>query len=207
MEIVPLKKTAPISFPLPLYESICIAEATDKEIGRFFIFAGLSRELAAQLKKLSLDEGDTELQKNTSDLERFGYGSFENWYKKQRTPFCLVEKDTNSLAAIVWFGPKSPGLKSEKHENNNQATFGKDNEQKWHTISYRCYPRFRGKGLMKKFAGFVMDIYLQKLGKVKLWAGINSKNMTSGALAASLGFTRDENLSNPKANWLVMVRQ
>ena len=90
-------------FPLPIYRTIKIGEAFSKDKEKFFIIVGLDKKMIEQLKKLSIDENDIELQKNTSDLKRFGLGSYKNWYKKERTPFILVHTNTNTLAAIVWF--------------------------------------------------------------------------------------------------------
>lgn|SRR3989338_3644229 len=209
MEVNPSHTTESLSFPLPMYSSVCIGEATSKEGIRFFIFAGLNAELAAELKTLSLDPNDTALQDNTSDRERFGIGSYETWYAKDRTPFALVDAETNSLAALTWFGPKPLGEKPQK--SPPPKSVGKSTEhlkENWHTISYRCYPRFRGKGLMKGFVGFVMDMYMKNFPKIKLWAGVKPENMASaGALALSLGFQLSEKASDKNAGWLVMVKE
>src|SRR3989344_5796473 len=116
MEIIPLENIKIPSLPLPVYENIKIADCTSKDGEEFSIFVGLDKNLIEQLKKYSLDENDTELQKNTGDMKRFGLGSYEDWYKKERTPFALVQKNTNTLAALIWFGPKFLGKKSMKFE-------------------------------------------------------------------------------------------
>src|SRR3989339_556524 len=90
------------SLPLLMYTNINIADATSKEGDNFSVFVGLDKEKVIQLKALSLDESDIEIQKNTSDRKRFGLGKYEDWYKKNRTPFVLVQKNTNKLAARIW---------------------------------------------------------------------------------------------------------
>jgi len=209
MEITPNNPTESLSFPLSLYKSVKIGEATGKDGARFFIFVGLDKKLAGELKKLSLDESDVELQKNTSDRERFGAGSYEAWYAKDRVPFALTSAKTGELAAIAWFGPKALGRKSQKHlsEKEKQENENLIPNENWHTISYRCYPHFRGKGLMKGFVGFAMNLYIKHNPGIKIWAGINSENMASDALATGLGFQVDEDASDRAAHWLVMIKQ
>lgn len=197
------------ALPLPLYNSVRIGEALSKDGDQFSIHAGLNREHAKRLKELSLDENDSDLQKNTSDRERFGEGSYEEWYAKSRTPFALVHTATNDLAGIAWFGPKPLGRKSLKHLTDEELALDEKSLDagNWHTISYRCYPNFRGKGLMKAFVGFSMDLYVRSIPDVRLWAGINTENTASDALALSLGFRPLEEISDRQANWLVMVKE
>ncbi|HEY9584951.1 MAG TPA: GNAT family N-acetyltransferase [Candidatus Paceibacterota bacterium] len=209
MEVTPNNQAEPLAFPLPLFKSVRIGEALGKDGSRFFIFAGLDEKMAEELKTLSLDESDTDLQQNTSDQKRFGEGEYKNWYEKNRTPFALIHATTNDLAAIAWFGPKALGQKSEKYLTEKEKTAVKNSpaETAWHTISYRCYPRFRGKGLMKGFVRFVMNLYIKKNPNIKLWAGLDAKNVASGGLAAALGFKPDEQHSDPDKHWLVMVKE
>lgn len=208
MEITSDFESKNFLFPLPIYKTVKIGEATSKDGEHFSIFVGLNENIVSQLKILSLDENDTELQKNTSDFKRFGIGLYENWYKKERTPFTLINTKTNTLAGIVWFGPKPLGRKSLKHLANKEL---KEDEtllenDNWHTISYRCYPNFRGKGLVKKFVAFAMNVYIKNVPHIKLWAGINTENTASEKLAEGLGFKTLEKLSNPEDHFLVMVK-
>ena len=92
-------------------------------------------------------------------------------------------------------------------EKEKTAVKNSPAETAWHTISYRCYPRFRGKGLMKGFVRFVMNLYIKKNPNIKLWAGLDAKNVASGGLAAALGFKPDEQHSDPDKHWLVMVKE
>ena len=177
------------SFPLPIYHTRNIAEAISKEGDFFSIFVGLDKEKVSQLEKLSLDENDMEVQKNTSDKKRFGNKSYENWYKKNRIPFALIHSATNSLAALIWFGPESLNRKSEN----------------WHTVAWRSYPSFRGKGLMKEFAKFAMDIYSKKISNAKFWITVKKENIGSIKLAKFLGFHELEN--TPASNvYFIMIK-
>lgn len=160
------------TFPLPLYTGVEIAKATAKDGSKFSVFVGLDKKIVAELKTLSLDETDTDLQNNTSDRKRFGEGNYENWYKKNRTPFALIHEDTGALAALVWAGPDRVG---EKTGN-------------WHTFAWRSYPLFRGKGIMKNFTKFAMDTYVKNIPDIKMWITVKRENAGSIGLATFLGF-------------------
>lgn len=164
-------------FPLPIHSTINIANAISKDSESFSIFIGLDEKMVTQLKKLSLDKNDIEIQENTSDRKRFGVGLYEDWYKKNRTPFALVNTNTNALAALVWLGPE-PFV---------------DKEGNWYTMAWRSYPSFRGKGLMKEFTKFAMDIYMKNIPNIKLWINIKKENIGSIGLAKFLGFKELEN--------------
>lgn len=166
-----------MNLPLPIYESHKVGEQ-----GEFDIFAGLDEKLIDQLKKYSLDEGDVDLQKNTSDNERFGTGSYENWYKKDRTPFVLVQRTTGRMAALAWLGPEPA------HEGC-----------KCHTVAWRSYEPFRGKGIMKPFTKFVLDFYSQNRPNTNFWAKLKRENTGSLHLAEYLGFVVDEKLSDEES--------
>ncbi|MDP4114320.1 MAG: hypothetical protein Q8924_19655, partial [Bacillota bacterium] len=112
MEIIPLQE---LRLPIPLYATFHIGNAIGRDGDGFMVFSGLDKNLVSQLKKYSLDEGDKELQENTSDKKRFGEGSYEEWYAKNRVPFALVNAKTGTLAALAWFGPSPLGQKSLKY--------------------------------------------------------------------------------------------
>ena len=177
MKIIPKSNIELPKFPLPIYHSIHIADAINKEGDEFSIFIGLEKKYVEQLKQLSLDEGDIELQNNTGDRARFGQGegqrSYEEWYGKNRTPFALIHKRTDTLSALVWFGPR-PLL---------------SNEDNWHTLGWRSYKPFRGKGIMKVFTQFSIDFYKTKFPDIKLWISAEKDNVSSIRLAENLGFT------------------
>lgn len=208
MKITLTSKLKSASFPLPIYKSRKIAEAVSKSGEIFSILAGLDKKLVLQLKNLSLDKKDKELQKNTGDRKRFGEGSYAEWYKKNRVPFALVHTVTNTLAALVWFGPKSLGQKSIRFFKNQKlekkAVFARADD--WHTIAFRSYPPFRGKGLTKEFVAFCTYVYMKKFSNIKIWAGIDTYNAASEKLSLGLGFKTLERLSDRKAHWLVMVK-
>ena len=179
MEIIIKENIEPLKFPLPIYNSIYIGNAVARDGEKFSIFVGLDEKAIARLKTLSLDKNDAELQRNTSDFQRFGLGLYEDWYKKERTLFALVHNKTGALAAIVWFGPKP------LHKGC-----------KCHTVGWRSYNPFRGKGLTKDFVNFAMSIYKKNLPDVKLWARIKKENTGSLGLAQNLGFQISEEFSD-----------
>ncbi|MCX6752165.1 MAG: GNAT family N-acetyltransferase [Candidatus Nomurabacteria bacterium] len=189
MQIITKKSLEKFSLSLPIYSDIKIADATSKEGDNFYIFAGLDKEKVLQLKTLSLDESDKEIQKNTSDRKRFGLGLYEDWYKKGRTPFALIHKNTNKLAALIWFGAET--LEGEKGN--------------FHTSAWRSYPGFRGKGLMKEFANFAMNFYAEKIPDVKFWAKIRKENIGSIGFAQAIGFKKMQ--ENPDGDFIVMVKR
>lgn len=206
MRITPLHDLIPGMFPSDIYKTTIIAKAESESGERFDIVLGLDKELAAQLKRHSLDESDDIIQKNTSDHRRFGEGSYETWYAKNRTPFALVETTSGTLAAFAWFGPKPLGRKSAKHLSEEQliqdeSTLDSGN---WHTISYRSYFPFRGKRLMKDFINFVTNVYRGQHPDIKLWAIINIENAGSFALASSLGYKVAEKGSDETS--VVMIK-
>jgi len=182
MEIAPKQDLENFSLPLPIYKSIHIADATGPEGALFSVFAGLDENIAGELKKLSLDESDREIQENTDDRKRFGLESYEEWYKKIRTPFALIDKGSGKLAALAWFGPKPA------HEGC-----------KCHAAAWRSYPPFRGKGIMKNFTNFVIDFYMAKFPGTPLWVAIKKGNTRSFDLASKLGFKIDETLTDDQS--------
>ena len=202
MKIVKKFNTKLPSLPLPIYKNVKIAEAVSKDKDKFDIFIGLDKKKVAQLKAYSSDKNDKELQKNTGDRNRFGEGSYKDWYKKIRTPFVLIHRQSDALAAIVWFGPKPLGKKFPR--------LGKEEiykiQDNWHTISYRSYPEWRGKGFMRKFVNFAADLYMKKFPNIRIWTGIDTRNKASKKLSLGLGFKTLEKLSDRKDHWLVMVK-
>src|ERR1043166_151550 len=115
---IKLTETLPEKVPVPIYKVFKIAAAVGTVVDpheEFDVYLGLNNAMVTKLKMLSLNRGDEALQENTSDYERFGRGSYEDWYSKGRVPFALVHRATGSLAALAWFGPKPLGRKSIKH--------------------------------------------------------------------------------------------
>jgi GNAT superfamily N-acetyltransferase len=190
---------------MQIYETKKIGDIVSRDGDKFSVFLGLDKDLIKQLKNYSLDESDIDLQKNTGDRARFGIGSYEDWYKKGRTPFALVHDNTHTLSAFVWLGPKSFGKKSIK--------FGKEAEEKedikdsWHTLAVRSYAPFRGKGITKVFCNFVLDFYKREFGSVSVWAGMDDRNESVLRLSEALGFTKREDLSDLNSHWLIMIKE
>lgn len=202
MEITLKSNLEIFSLPLPIFISVHIADAVCEQ-EEFKVLVGLEKKYVEQLKRLSLDESDVDLQNNTGDRRRFGEGSYEEWYEKDRTVFALVHKKTDKLAAIIWFGPKSLGKKSIKFGQEEKDVIQND----WHTAVWRCYPSFRGKGLMKDFTLFAMDIYKKQFQNIGFWAGMDNRNSAMIGLSSKLGFEIDEENSDLASNWLVVIKK
>lgn len=201
MEIT-LLPNLPENLYLKLFDSVKIGTAEQGD-QIFDIYLGLSENVVAELRQNSLNTSDTDLRKNTSDYERFGEGSYEEWYSKKRVPFALIHAESGTLAALVWFGPKSLGQKSLKHLSTQEATHERDSGM-WHTIAFRSYPPFRGTGIMKDFVRSVTDVYLHYLPDARLWTSNNRANAASVKLSEKLGYKIDESLSDEET--VTMVR-
>jgi RimJ/RimL family protein N-acetyltransferase len=199
-----LSPDLPESPHLKPFDAVEIGQAEQK--GELFsITLGLDAGSVAELRKLSLDTSDPALQENTSDLKRFGTGSYEEWYAKKRFPFALVHKKTGALAAFVWFGPKELGRKSMKHLSAEELAQEKEAATgDWHTIAFRSYPPFRGTGIMKEFVRTATDVYLKYFPEAKLWTSNNRANTASVGLSEKLGYKIDESLSDKET--VTMVR-
>lgn len=195
------------TLPIPIYKAVRMGTMLSRDGETFTIFAGLEKDQVAQLRAYSLDKSDEEIQKNTSDRQRFGEGSYDDWYAKGRVPFALVHDATGTLAAITWFGAKPLGRKSLKHlsaEERKQDERLLDSGD-WHTIVYRAYGPYRGKGLMKAFVKFTMDAYRTAYPHSKIWAGIYAENPASLGLVQKLGFKMRDDLSDAMSHETVMV--
>lgn len=190
---------------VPIYTSEPLGSLTSRDGRAFKVLIGLDERLVEQLKMRSLDTSDVQLQKNTSDRQRFGEGSYEKWYAKERTPYALVAED-GTLAALAWFGPKPLGRKSLRFLSDRElAEEGRQEKTQWHTIVYRSYEPFRGAGLMAPFLTQVMADYKKRYPQVKLWAGISTENTASLALAKKLGFKEVPQYVDADAHWCAMV--
>lgn len=196
---------ADVTVPLPLHAMVPIG-TLELQGDLFTMYIGADERVTALLKEKSLDIHDTEIQDNTSDRVRFGEGSYETWYAKERTPYSLIHRDSGQLAAFVWFGPKPLGRKSLKYLSlEEREKEGAQKEGVWHTIVYRSYAPFRGKGLMGDFMRFVIKDYRERYPNAKLWAGLSASNAGSAALATKLGFVRREDLYDAEKNWVAMT--
>jgi RimJ/RimL family protein N-acetyltransferase len=205
MKITPVATR--FDLPLPIYKTVQIADAASQTDEEFTVYAGLSEDMVAQVRERSLDDTDEAL-KITSDRKRFGEGNYKDWYAKSRMPFALVHKQSGKLAAIAWYGPKPLGRKPIKELSadelkQNERELAADN---WVTFTYRSYPPFRGKGLMKEFVRFTMDIYAEHSPGAKFWGGLYADNTPSLALAHDLGFSVNEEASDHAHNWLVVTK-
>jgi RimJ/RimL family protein N-acetyltransferase len=195
----------PTSLPLALYET-CRIGTIETDAGQVFkLVLGLDAQGVAQLKTLSCAD-DPALRENTSDYERFGIGSYEEWYAKGRSIFALLDETNDALAAIVWYGPKPFGRKSLKHLPPGEQAREKESVKEagdWHTIVVRSYPPYRGTGIMTGFVQETLNIYKKYFPSARVWAGINGGNAGSIRLFEKLGFTRSEEIST--SEWVGMV--
>lgn len=206
MKIDLIPDRLPATLPLKLYETATVGTAETDAGQRFSIQIGLDEAGASKLKGLSLAD-DPALRDNTSDYERFGIGSYEEWYEKGRSIFALVDESNGALAAIAWYGPKPLGRKSLKHLSPEEQAREKESTQEagdWHTIVFRSYPPYRGTGIMTDFVRTSLDLYLTYFPSARIWAGINGGNAGSIRLCEKLGFTKDGSISSDE--WVGMVR-
>lgn len=202
--ITPLA-TKPFSLPLPLYGMLKIGDCAAPDGEEFTMWIGADKGVVEQLKEKSLDESDVDIQNNTSDRNRFGEGSYEEWYSKDRTPFSLLAPD-GSLAAFVWFGPKPLGRPSLKYlSGEDRAKELEQKEDVWHTLVYRSYAPYRGKGLMTDFVRFATNIYREHYPEAKFWVGMGADNAGSAALATKLGYQSRDDLFDAEKNWQAMT--
>jgi RimJ/RimL family protein N-acetyltransferase len=188
----------------PIYECTKMGSVVSRDGETFDVMIGLDKLLIEQLIAYSRDMTDANLQKNTSDNKRFGEGSYEEWFKKERTPYALVNS-TGELAALAWFGPKPLGRKSLRYLT--EAELKEEHAQvkgDAHTVVYRSYGRFRGRGLMHPFMKFAITDYKERHPSVRLWAGVSTHNEASVALATKLGFVFSEEYSDPEQDWATM---
>ena len=188
MKIIPQNNAPKFSLPLPIWSSVHLADAIGEDGEELSVFVGLEKKYTEQLKAIALDENDVDLQKHTGDRERFGLGSYEDWYEKNRTPFALIHKQSDALSALVWFGPR-PLFADENY---------------WQTAAWRSYGPFRGKGIMRNFTQFAMEIYRKSFPDAKFWIALKRDNKGSAQLAVNLDFEVLEEASDDVK--VVMVR-
>lgn len=192
---------------LPLYESRCI-DVLDVHGNRYEYRQGLSNEYAEQLKVYSQDLADEALQEATSDFQRFGVDGYEAWFQKKRSPFALIDPNLHKLAAIIWFGPKTLGRPSLKHLTPTERRLESEHSMgDWHTVSYRAYPMYRGKGLMGIFCARAIADYQRLHPTVRLWLSIDSYNETSFHIAEKLGFVRSQEYTDEARHHYVYIQK
>lgn len=169
----------PYQFPkeMPLFATARIA-GFENGGHVYAITLGFSEDVAQSLIAHAKDESDDALRAFTGDAERFAsLDSYANWYRKDRTAFALIEEKTEALAACIWFGEKEPPVAVPQQEGRT-----------YHTASFRSYPPYRGKGLMKPFARFVLDTYQKQFGDVCIWLSTSEDNTVALGLYHALGF-------------------
>lgn len=172
--------------PLPLYASEPQGTVTGRDGKAYQVVRGVSREAADQIKEHSLDESDKALQTGTSDHKRFGLGSYEEWYAKERYPYVLL--DEGKLAALIWYGPEP---------------IPDGTEGEWDTIAFRSYPPYRGAGLMSAFSALVMDEHARDFPARRLWLETDVGNEAGLALYQKLGFAEKTRIKDGKRVMMV----
>ena len=124
---------------------------------------------------------DESVKRFTSDPKRFkDRESFENWLKKGRKIYCLINENTD-LMGISWFGPEGEGF-----------TFG-----------IRIYGEARGKGLGYGFLKETMDDYMkeeeyQKAKNKDFWLETSKDNIAAIKIYEKLGFKFEKDGENPE---------
>ncbi|KND47304.1 MAG: hypothetical protein AB199_02655 [Parcubacteria bacterium C7867-004] len=181
------------SLPLDLYEEKPIGTMNMPDGRKLHAVLGLSKTHAEKLKERSLDEQDQDLQRNTSDRERFGLGSYEDWYAKGRYPFALIDENDN-LAALVWLGHVPNPLPSDVGSSL------------WDTIAFRAYPPYRGQGIMSPFSRFVLRTYEVMAPGRSIWLATDQSNESGIALYTKLGFVDRGHAERESRRILVLER-
>lgn len=188
-----------------LYEMTRLTVLSSHDV-EYVLVRGLSQGLVVQLKAYSSDLTDTVLQDATSDYERFGVGDYEAWYAKQRVPYALIDGATETLAALIWFGPKTLGRPSLKHLTEEERSHELSHATgEWHTVSYRAYGVYRGRRLMSIFSKVALADYLTRYPGAKLWLSIDTQNPASFALSERLGFERSEEYTDETRHHYVYI--
>lgn len=159
-----------------LYDSFTLGTMEGKDGTIFNVIVGLTKAHADELKQKALDDNDALLQNNTSDRRRFGEGSYEAWFKKDRTPFALTDAGGH-LAALVYFGPEEP-----------PAELQIQNALQWDTIGLRSYEPYRGKGIMSPFVAIAFDLYRAMRPGRSFWLVTNADNAPVVHIFKKLGF-------------------
>lgn len=177
--VTPLSIASSIKLPLPIFTSVPVARLVDDSGEQYAILAGVPEEIAQELRARSLDATDEALQSNTRDRERFGPdGSYEAWYEKGRFPLVLLNA-TNQLAAIAWYG------RSPVPTDSAQPI---DTAGEWDTAGYRAYGTFRGRGLMRPFIRFTLELHGDLFPGKKVWIETNADNTAGRRVFEGAGF-------------------
>jgi ribosomal protein S18 acetylase RimI-like enzyme len=138
-----------------------------------FVKNSISENQINQLIKYS--HNDPSVLKFTSDPVRFkDRSSFNDWYKKGRITFTLVDKDEN-LLGIIWFGKKE------------LLGFSQYN----YTFAIRIYGEARGQGLSQEFIQIAYQDILQNCDIPKItgfWLETSVDNFAAIKTYEKFGF-------------------
>ena len=176
---------AAVELPLSLHDSVALGELHLPDGTMLTAHLGLTEDMARALKERSLDEADEEIQNNTSDRRRFGEGSYEEWFARERYPFVLTDS-AGKLTSLIWFGPEP--LPSDGEELSTVQP--QQDASEWDTMGFRSYMPYRGKGIMTPFSRFVIETYLRIRPQRCLWLATGVENGAGIRLYEKLGFVR-----------------
>lgn len=142
----------------------------------YLIKFGLNKNLIKQI--IEYAHTDTEVQKNTADLNRFkDQIAFNNWLPIRKRFFYTLADHKDTLMALLWIDEKT-------HSNLNNYPL---------TFAIRMYPPVRGKGLAqefveKAFAHFKKTGFYSKLAKKGIWLTTSTNNIAGQKLYQNLKF-------------------
>lgn len=184
LDITEKKNYKDLGLPQGLYCGELFAEADGGDAGTFDVYAGLREKYVDQLRAYSLDQSDIALQENTTDYERYGIGNYEERFeKKVRYVIALVHRETDTLASILWYGPRP--LPSDVVLDSAYLEIP---STQWDTVAMRTYGNFRGKGITTAFNLFALAKYRQQFPDRSLWLGVQKSNAAGNRLYEKIGF-------------------
>ncbi|MFA5532773.1 MAG: GNAT family N-acetyltransferase [Candidatus Shapirobacteria bacterium] len=126
---------------------------------------------------------DIEIKKNTTDSTRFkNRDMFNQWLKKGRIIYSLIDKNKN-LLGIIWFGQKDPPIKLK-------ANF---------TFAIRIYGPARGQGLSQIFLKTTFDDLLKNQSKSQItgfWLETFSTNLAAIHTYEKFGFKKVDQIDD-----------
>lgn len=164
-----------------IYENNTVDEVTLQNTELFKIKIGISPNQIKQL--ITFTHQDKDVQKFTSDLERFNSKkSFNNWLEKGKYIYSLVDTRDN-LQGIIWFNEKTPP----------DDQYSQDIKQYKITSGIRIYGSARGKGLGKKLFSTALKHFkstpeYKSIRNNSFWCIISTENIPSQKLHQNIGF-------------------
>lgn len=168
-----------------------------KELGVLTIASGISEEQIAQL--IDYSNEDLDVIKNTDDQRRFkDRNAFNEWLKKGRKFFTLVDKE-KKLLGIIWYGRKDIPQRPEYTERIDISKYN-------YTLAIRLYWKARGKHLAEKFMRITFDFFMKSPPDdfKGLWLETSTGNVSAVKAYRSFGY-KDASTSSQEGR-ILMVR-